>query len=519
MSEPQEQIKKPISDSVEEPAVENTREAKAREEAREQARLQAEEIQKEEQQEAQKDAQSAHHHSPLQARRRVPKRVFFFGALAVIALCLLGIACSERISGLFAYVGDVLTPIIIGCIIAYLCNPILKFYEYVLFRRLGRGNLRRGLSLLLTMFTIIGIFALILALIIPELVESITELITNYKTYLNQLLEFVQSIIDKLNLNVDISSVEKFTKLIESIFGSVSAAVTKLLSILPGQDDGAGLMNNIWAMVIGVFNTFLDIILGLFIAFYILSSKEKRKAQISKFRAAYFSDKQNSKLTEVAELINRTFSAYVRGVILDALIVGCLMFVALSMFRISEYALLIAAICAITNIIPVFGPFIGAIPSAVIVLMSSPEKVLWFIVIVLVIQQVDGNIICPLIQGNNTGISSLAVLISITVMGGLFGIVGMIIGVPVFAVIIELVTRSIENRLLKQNKSTDTTDYYPSNAVGNAVEEVYYEHAHWKYKYDHSRIKLHIDKIFAAIKKKTQPTEYDYENDPDHRLD
>ena len=104
-------------------------------------------------------------------------------------------------------------------------------------------------------------------------------------------------------------------------------------------------------------------------------------------------------------------------------------------------------------------------------------------------------------------------------MGGLFGILGMIIGVPVFAVIIELVTRAIENRLLQQNKSTDTTDYYPSNAVGNAVEEVYYEHAHWKYKYDHSRIKPHIDKIFAAIKRKSKRDDYDYDNDPDHRLD
>lgn len=455
-----------------------------------------------------------------QPRRRAPRRVFFFGVVAVIALIVLGIACSERISSLFSYIGDVLSPIIIGCVIAYLCNPILKFYEYVVFRKFGRGNLRRALSMLCTWLTVLGFFALVLALIVPELVESITTLVTNYEYYLNHLLEFVQSIINKFDLNVDISNLEKLTALLERAFGSVSAAMSKILSMLPGTGDESGLVNNVWALVVGVFNAFMDLILGIFISFYILSSKEKRKAQISKFRAAYFSDEQNGKISELVELVNRTFSAYVRGVLLDALAVGVAMFLALTLCRVSQYNLLIAAICAVTNIIPVFGPFIGAIPSGLIVLITNPEKFLLFVLLVILIQQLDGNILCPIIQGNNTGISSLAVLISITVMGGLFGIFGMIIGVPVFAVIIEVVKRVIENRLEKQNKSTDTTDYYPTNAVGNAVEEVYYEHAHWKYKYDHSRLKPHVDKVLAAIKRKSaKKDEYDYENDPDHRLD
>ena len=495
-------------------APEKSREFMAREEAREQAKEQAK-IQAMAEEEAQQDA----HRPPHQVRRKVPRRVFFFGTVAVVAVVILAIACSDRFASLFGFLGDILAPIIIGCVIAYLCNPILKFYELFLFRKLGRGNLRSGLSLLCTALTAVGVIALILSMIIPELIKSITELVTNYEFYLNNLLELVQSVIDKLELNVDVSSVEKFTALLENVFGSVSAAVMKILSFLPGSNEDAGLATSIWTLITGLFNAFMDIVLGIFIAFYILSSKEKRKAQISKFRAAYFSDSQNGKLTELVELINRTFSAYIRGVLLDALAVGVVTFLLLSLFRISEYNLLIAAICAVTNIIPVFGPFIGAIPSALIVLMTNPEKILVFIILIIVIQQLDGNILCPIIQGNNTGISSLAVLISITVMGGLFGIVGMIIGVPVFAVIIELVKRSIENRLLKQNKSTDTTDYYPSNAVGNAVEEVYYEHAHWKYKYDHSRIKPHIDKLFAAIKKKTRSKEYDYKNDPDHRLD
>jgi predicted PurR-regulated permease PerM len=450
-------------------------------------------------------------------RRRFSKRTLFFGICAILLLCILAIAFSSTFSPCFAYLGGILSPILIGCVIAYLCNPILKFYEYVVFHKLRKGNLKSGLSLLCTALTAIGVIALILALIIPELIESITQLVNNYEYYLNNLLGMAQSIIDEMQLNVDISDVEKFTDLLENLFGSVSAAVTKILSSIQLGTEGEGLIGSVWSLVLNLFNTILDIVLGIFIAFYILSSKEKRKAQINKFRAAYFTDEQNVKITEIADLVNRTFSAYVRGVLLDALVVGVLMFIFLSLFRISEYALLIAAICAVTNIIPVFGPFIGAIPSALIVLITNPDKILWFILLVLLIQQIDGNIICPMIQGNNTGISSLAVLISITVMGGLFGIVGMIIGVPIFAVVIELCKRAIENRLSKQNKATDTTAYYPSNAVGNAEEEVYYEHSHWKYKYDHSRIKPHIDKLLARISGKRD--QYDYKNDPDNRLE
>ncbi len=453
-------------------------------------------------------------------RRRIPKRVFFFGGLAIIAIIVFCIANATGFASMFTKLGDVLAPLLIGGAIAYLCNPILKFYEYVVFRKMGKSNLRRGLSLLSTVLTSLGILAVIIALILPELIESITQLVNNYEFYLNSLLSFVQSIIDKLHLAVDISDVQKFTHFIEDMFGTAEEAVAKLLSALQGLTESVDIIDNIWAFVTNLFNTFKNLILGIFIAFYILSSKEKRKAQISKFRAAYFSDSQNEKITSVARLIDKTFGGFIKGVLLDGLAVGVLMFLCLTLFRISEYALLIAAICAVTNVIPVFGPFIGAIPSGLIVLISTPEKFVWFVVLVILIQQIDGNILCPIIQGNNTGVSSLAVLVAITVMGGFFGIIGMVIGVPVFAVIIELCKQAIENKLRARGKSTDTTDYYPSNAVGNAEEDVYYERAHWKYKYDHSRLKPHIDKLLAAVRRIwTQKDAYDYDNDPDHRLD
>ena len=431
------------------------------------------------------------------------KRWVFFGVLAVIFVSVYCLVNVDSISTVFKRLGEVLSPLFIGCFIAYLCNPILKFYEYLVFRKLGKGNLRLGLSLLCTFLTLFGIIAVILAMIIPELYKSISHLIGNYEESLNGLLGFVQSIINKLpaeiTAEIDISDVDKLMAFIEDVFGDAEQVMNNVLEMLKGYVFEGDLIGNIWNVLSKVFGTIVDFFLGLVIAFYILSSKEKRLAQINKFRAAYLNDKQDGKLSEIVTLVDKTFGGFFKGVLVDALVVGVLMFIGLSIFSVSEYNLLIAIICAITNIIPVFGPLIGAIPSALIVLISNPEKLIVFILIVLVIQQIDGNILVPLIQGNNTGISSLAVLVSITVMGGFFGIGGMVIGVPVFAVVIELVKRAIEDKLRKQDKETDTTHYYRKGAIGNAEEEVYYEHAHLKYKYDHSKIKPHVDKVLAAF--------------------
>ena len=433
----------------------------------------------------------------------IKKRWIFFGTLAVIFVVAYCIVNIDSFSSVFKRLGNILTPIIIGCFIAYMCNPILKFYEYLIFRKLGKGNLRLGLSLFCTFLTFVGILAVIIAMIIPELYKSLSELVKDPRQYVNNVLGFIQSIINKLppevSAEIDISDMTKLEQFINDIFGSTEHLMQDILDKVKNYVFDTNLIGNVWDFLTKFFGFIVDFVLGLFIAFYILSSKEKRLAQINKFRAAYLNEKQDGKATEIVTLVDKTFGSFFKGVLLDAIIVGVLMFIGLSIFHVSEYNLLIAAICAITNIIPVFGPLIGAIPSGVIVLMTNPEKLLIFIIIVLVIQQLDGNILVPLIQGNNTGISSLAVLISITVMGGLFGIMGMIIGVPVFAVIIELVKRAIEDKLRKQDKDTDTTQYYRKGAIGNAEEEVYYEHAHWKYRYDHSRIKPHIDKLLAAI--------------------
>ncbi len=440
-------------------------------------------------------------------RHVISKRIFFFGFCALAIIVAYCIANADSFATVINRIGEIITPLIIGCVIAYLCNPFLKFYEFVAFRRLKHNAVRRGLSLLCTVLTALGIIAGIIALILPELVASLTQLITNFDTYLDSLLLFIQSVIDKFTANlpeeyrdvIDVSDRQKLTELIEQLFGSVENALSEVLSFLQGFVMDENLLGNVWNFIVELFNVLKNAIIGIFIAFYILSSKEKRIAQLRKFRAAYFTEEQDAKITEFTRLVDRTFGGFIKGVLLDALAVGVVTFILLSIFRVSEYNLLIAAICAITNIIPVFGPFIGAIPSGLIVLISNPSKLLVFSILVVVIQQIDCNILCPRIQGNNTGISSLAVLVAITVMGSLGGIMGMVIGVPIFAVIIELVKRAVETRLVERGVPTDTTHYYPSNAVGNAEEEVYYEHSHLRYLYDHSKLKIHVDRTIAGL--------------------
>lgn len=447
-----------------------------------------------------KEPHETHEPVPPKHRFHFRKRWLFFGTLATIFLVAYCAVHINSFSDVFKRTCDVISPLIIGCIIAYFCNPILKFYEYVVFRKLkSKSNIRSGISLLFTILSFLGLLAILVSIVLPELVNSIKQLIANYEFYLNGLLSFVQSIINRFRLDVDISDMQKLTDFLRNLFGEAGDLATNILNKLQSYVLDTNLLGDVWGFLSKVFSTFLNIILGLFIAIYILSSKEKRVAQINKFRAAFLSEKQNKKFSELCTLVDKTFGGYFKGVLLDAVFVGILMLLLLSIFHISQYNLLIAAICAITNIIPVFGPYIGAVPSCLIVLITNPENLLWFILIVVIVQQIDGNILVPLIQGNNTGISSLAVLVSITLMGGFFGVGGMIIGVPVFAVIIELCKRAIEERLVKAGKVTDTTHYYRKEAIGNAEKEVYYEHAHWKYQYDHSRLKPHIDKLLATI--------------------
>lgn len=428
------------------------------------------------------------------------KKALVFSVLALIFIVAYCIVNVDGISAFIDKVGEIVSPLIIGAVIAYLCNPLLEFYEYTVLRRLGKNSARRGLSLLFTVLTAVAIIALLLLMVIPKLVESISDLAGNYQAYVDNLLGGVQSLVNslatKFDLDVSIEDVEELKVMISDFFGEGAGIFDSILNFVKES----GIVNDVGNALLDAFNVFKNWVLGIFISFYILSSKEKRVAQVRKFRRAMFSPKQNKRISEVTHLVDRTFSGFVFGVLIDALVVGILTFILLTIFKVSpKYNLLIAVICAVTNIIPVFGPFIGAIPSALIVLISNPSKFLLFIILILVIQQIDGNLLCPKIQGDNTGISSLAVLVAITVAGSVGGILGMVIGVPIFAVIIELIKQFLERRLERKGEPTDTTAYYPDDALVDAEKDVHYEHAGLLYRYEHSKLKPKLERLRNRI--------------------
>ena len=431
--------------------------------------------------------------------KKLKKRTVFYITAIVIGLVLLTAAVMDPLVSMLRYILSILSPLIIGGVIAYLCDPFLQFYEYRVFAWLPKGSLRKGLSLALTVITAFGIVVLVSVMMLPQLMASLNELFSNYEDYLNSFLGWMQGVIDTLTENlhveIDISNVDKFMDFLADMFGSVENATSKIMTEIQKLLDEGNFLEQAWAMLLRLFNTFKNVFIGIFIAFYFLASKEKRMAQIRKFRTAMFSKKANRRFEEIVTLTDKTFGGFIYGKILDSIVIGILTFVLLTIFSISPYNLLIATFVGITNIIPVFGPFIGAIPSFFVVLISNPDKAFLFLILVLIIQQLDGNIIGPKILGDNTGVSSLCVIVAIAICSALWGVAGMLLGVPIFAVVIELIKRMLEDRLRAKGEPTDTVDYYTKDAVGNAEADVYYEHSGLLYTYEHSRFKPRLEKL------------------------
>lgn len=369
---------------------------------------------------------------------------------AFIVICF-SIVFANIISKLDAFTGKmsqimaVFQPFIIGFIIAYLINFILKFYEDRVFKKFIKGSKKslRGIAVILSYLTASLIFYVFIQFVVPQLVESITGLVNDIPRYLYDMKVILEQTLNETDISPEYMTLinDKLTE----ITNWVLQLVTNLLPIIGG-------------IVMAFASSVWNIILGIIISVYLLVDKEKFFALGKKVVVALFNDKHANIILNLANRTNLTFGKFIGGKIIDSAIIGVLTFIILTIFKM-PYSLLISVIIGITNIIPFFGPFIGAIPSAIIILFISPIKAVWFGVIILVIQQIDGNIIGPKILGDSIGISAFWILFAILVAGKLFGLVGMIIGVPMFALIYSIVKDVIEIRLSKKGLPTDTTEY------------------------------------------------------------
>ncbi len=348
-----------------------------------------------------------------------------------------------KFSGMIA----TMQPFIIGSAIAYIINFILNFYEKVVFelKYLNKLNrkYRRGIGLLLSYLTAIIVISLFMQFVLPQLVDSIVGLANNIPQYVNDASHVITEISEKFNLESKYMNmiVEKWNELLNYI-------ITLLTNLIP-------VIGN-FIMTLG--SSILNIIIGIIVSIYILIDKEKFIALSRKVTFSIFSAERSKRIVELAQRSNETFGKFLSGKILDSLIIGILTFIILTIFKM-PYILLISVVIGITNIIPFFGPFFGAIPSAIIILCVSPIKALWFIGIILVIQQIDGNIIGPKILGDSIGISAFWILFSLLIFAKFLGLIGMIIGVPIFAIIYSIIKENVERRLKAKGLPVETEKY------------------------------------------------------------
>ena len=404
------------------------------------------------------------------------KKSTWIGIVSYLVLFFLVVftANLEDLNTWFSGFFSLLRPLIIGLSVAYLSNPILGFCERKILARIPRGKFRRGLAIFLTFLFLIVVILLILFLIIPQLWESISSFLNNYDSFvvnsvdrINQAIRFFNDrFLTRDRVFLEELDQKEVAESLSAFFASLHLDRESLSEYLIGKN-----FLKAFNFAGSVISVTADIIIGLFISIYFLASKEKRYAQIMRLRAAFLNDKANESLTAFCRIAHRSFGGFLTGKIIDSLIIGLLSYV-LNLIVGIPYNLLVSVFIAATNIIPVIGPIIGAIPTSVIILFTDPGKVIPFLLIVLLVQQLDGNIIGPKILGDNTGVSALCVFSAVVTMGTLWGLTGMVLGVPLFATILALLDRHLEKRLKAKGLPTDTKNYYaPPSAARRAQKQ------------------------------------------------
>lgn len=360
-----------------------------------------------------------------------------------------------RVKAFIIRMFQIFLPFIYGLAIAYILNPVVKFFDNKVFRKWfkkskNKGKISRYLSLTMASLIFFGIIIGVFSLLIPQMIESIEMLASNINVYLNDSKNFVLSISDST----------KYHEIIESFYKNISSTIIGWFSI----DNLENLFLIVREGVFSTLKTIYNLVIGFVIAIYVLFDKEKFKGQIKKLLYALFKKETVDSILENAKNTDKVFGDFFNAKLIDSLIVGIICFVGMIIFKM-PYATMISVIVGVTNIIPYFGPYIGAIPSALIILLVDPSKCIWFLLFVFILQQFDGSILGPKILGSKTGLSSFWVLFSLLVFGSLFGVIGMIIGVPIFSIIYSYVNNILKKKLEEKKMPINSIDYIESKQV------------------------------------------------------
>ena len=397
-------------------------------------------------------------------------------AVCVVSACVI-IAfyfCIQRSTGLGELISNawrVIQPIVMGFIMAFLMNPIMMFFErhlYGFIRKHSKTDKKaftvtRTIASLLSLAVLIGICVFIIAMVIPELISTITYLVNNIENQIAGVLDWCNVITkgkyEETLMNAKNSEIDK----------SISKAVEFAQKYLNYDQDQ--LIAAIKSSVILIIKLIVNLIIGMFVSVYVLILKETFKGQAKKLIYGCMKAEHANVVLEICRKSNDIFYGFIIGKIIDSIIIGIICYICCLIMQM-PYAVLVSVIVGVTNIIPVFGPYIGAVPTVIIIFLTEPMKGIYFLIFVLILQQFDGNWLGPKILGNSTGISSFWVVFAVVVGGGLFGVPGMIIGVPVLAIIYYLVGRYARYRLRLRDLPEDTESYVDLDHVDTQTNAI-----------------------------------------------
>lgn len=396
--------------------------------------------------------------------------------LIAIAFAVLLLLIKDNLYLVWALITKVINifkPFMIGFLIAYILNFPYKFFHNKAFGKMGRKRkflqkLKKPLSIFCTYASVIAVIVLLIAIVVPQITNNISSLAETLPSYFeafaNKINVSFEQINDLFNNNEEVNkSIQDLSSKVLSFF-----SMENVLKVFGFAGETALVL---WNMLSSTSTGVYNFVMGLIISVYFLASKEFLCRQVKRLAVAFIPIKYLPKIYEIVDIADTKCGRFLVGDIIDSAIVGLLTFIVMAIFQI-PYAPLIAVIVGITNIIPVFGPFIGAIPSAFILLVIDPWYMVWFIVIIVIIQQLDGNVLKPMIIGSQIGLSSFWVLFSVIVGGALFGVPGLILGTPIYAVIYSLLGKKVRNSINDKGKlAQEALDFEVLNYTKIAEEQ------------------------------------------------
>lgn len=384
------------------------------------------------------------------------KKYLYWGTTAFLVVCasMLFYFVLFRMDVLFDGVHKIVSimmPIICGAIIAYLLIPIVNFMEKkwffpLLSRQSGAVITRRKrkavrfVSIFLALLLALLVIYSLIAMIMPSIIESVISIINDSPRYFQNIQHWLESLL-KNNpqwQTMVLDNIETFSPRLEAFLNS---------QVLPQLKE---LLQHLTTGVFGTLVFIKNVLIGLIISIYLMLDKEKLVTQSKMCVYALFDAERANHIVQAFRFTHKTFGGFISGKIIDSLIIGILCYIGTSLIG-TPYQLLVSVVVGVTNVIPFFGPYLGAIPSAFLILMVNPLQCLYFLIFILILQQFDGNILGPKILGDSTGLTSFMVIVAILLFGGLFGVPGMIIGVPLWAVIIAAIKYFREEALKKKS--------------------------------------------------------------------